>query len=338
VNKSVKDIFSKRRRQILEVLKKEYGITEAEAHRSLANYIARTTRKSKEKVEQTELDRFWEQQLKEIGYTRERLIREYEEANKEFVRNRTYLTQEEEKELLKSTLTDLHENYSLIDETILQKEYLKRLFAKVNEENLQLSNYDSLMERFNQNIEELKKEGYLKQRKLTIGRTTIENSYFYTREQELYERDSVRIAQELSEKEFSKRVSKQEIKKEIEAFQNRKGFQLAEEQSKAVYEILDSKSSVLVIEGDAGAGKTTSLEVVKEIADKKGIKTIGLAPTGKAGEELNKTLGRGETIDSFLLKVQRGEIGKKELRNSLIVVDEAGMVSCLLYTSPSPRD
>jgi ATP-dependent exoDNAse (exonuclease V) alpha subunit len=215
----------------------------------------------------------------------------------------------------------------LIDETTLQKEYLKRVFAKVNEENLELTDYDSFKQRFQENLQELQREGYLHRNTLTLGATTIEQGYFYTEEQKQIEVGNVQIAEELANKRFDIQISDKEISREIEKFQQEKGFTLAKEQSEAVYKILDSNSSVLVIEGDAGAGKTTSMEVVKNIADKKDINVIGLAPTGKAGEELSKTLGRGETIDSFMLKIKTGQVDEKEFQNSLIIVDEAGMVS-----------
>jgi len=326
INQTVKDIFSKRSKQIEEKLK-ELGISKEEINRSFYDYIKRTTRKEKEEVEQSELDKFWEQQLKQAGYTRERIIEEYEKTNREFQQNKKTLSREEEKELLKGTLTDLHEQYSLIDETTLQKEYLKRIFAKVNEENLELTDYDSFKRRFQENLQELQREGYLHRNDLTLGATSIEHSYFYTEEQRQLEAGNVQIAKELASRKYAVKVDKKEIEQEIERFQQEKGFTLAEEQSEAVYRILDSNSSILVIEGDAGAGKTTSMEVVKNIAAKKGIKTIGLAPTGKAGEELSKTLGRGETIDSFMLKVRTGQVDEREFQDSLIIVDEAGMVS-----------
>ena len=326
INQTVKDIFSKRSKQIEEKLK-ELGISKEEINRSFYDYIKRTTRKEKETLEQNELDKFWEQQLRQAGYTREKIIEEYERANREFQENKKTLSRREEKELLKETLTDLHEQYSLIDETTLQKEYLKRIFAKVNEENLELTDYDSFKQRFRENLQELQREGYLHRNALTLGATTIEQQYFYTEEQRQIEAGNVQIAKKLANRKYAVKVDKKEIEQEIEKFQKEKGFTLAEEQSEAVYRILDSNSSVLVVEGDAGAGKTTSMEVVRNIADKKGINVIGLAPTGKAGEELSKTLGRGETIDSFMLKVRTGQVDEKEFQNSLIIVDEAGMVS-----------
>ena len=323
----VKGIFSKRRRQILQTLKEEYGITETEVHRNLANYTARATRRGKEKVGQEELDGFWEQQLKEIGYTRKNMIREYNEANEDFVRNKKRIDKGEERELLKITLASLHENYSLIDETTLQKEYLKRIFVKVNEENIELPSCRLLMRRFKENIQELKKEGYLKQRTLTLGTTTIEDNYFYTSEQEFYERQNVLYAQNLAKKKYSVKVDKSEIDMEIKGLRGTKGFQLVEGQSETIYKTFDPESSILMVEGNAGVWKTASLEVIKNVAGKKGIKVIGLAPTGKVEKKLGKILGKARTIDSFLLKLGRGEIDKRNYQNLLIILDKAGMVS-----------
>jgi conjugative relaxase-like TrwC/TraI family protein len=325
INQTVKDIFSKRRKQIEEKLK-ELGISKEEISRSFYDYIKRATRREKEEVGQLELDEFWEQQLKQIGYTREKIREEYEKANREFQQNKKTLSKEEEKELLKRTLTDLHEQYSLIDETTLQKEYLKRIFAKVNEENLELTDYDSFKQRFNENIKELQRENFLHVETYTLGSTSIRHQYFYTEQQKQIELSNLKKAKELANKQYI-HVDEKEIEQEIKKFQQEKGFRLTKEQSDAVYRILDSKSSILVVEGSAGAGKTTSMEVVRSIADRKNINVIGLAPTGKAGEELSKTLGNGETIDSFILKVRNRRVDEGKLRRSLIIVDEAGMVS-----------
>ncbi len=74
-----------------------------------------------------------------------------------------------------------------------------------------------------------------------------------------------------------------------------------------------------IIHGHAGAGKTTVMEIFRRSMPNE-IEIIGLAPTGKASEELTKTLGSGETVDSFLAK------SPELTKETVLIIDEASMV------------
>jgi ATP-dependent exoDNAse (exonuclease V) alpha subunit len=82
---------------------------------------------------------------------------------------------------------------------------------------------------------------------------------------------------------------------------------------------------VIGVQGDAGTGKTTMLNTVRQELQDKGYEVVGLAKTGKAVEELYKGAGiESKTIDSFLQG--RGKNADTNNRQRIYVIDEASMV------------
>lgn len=104
----------------------------------------------------------------------------------------------------------------------------------------------------------------------------------------------------------------------------RPDFAFAPEQRQAVLHAARGDQFV-VLEGMAGAGKTTSMEAVVSAAHAMGMRTIGVAPTNAAAETL-----RAETKAHEHLSLQKlaGEIAKGRrvlTRRDYVIVDEAGM-------------
>ena len=63
---------------------------------------------------------------------------------------------------------------------------------------------------------------------------------------------------------------------------------LTDSQRRSVLEILSSRDQVIGLQGTAGAGKTTSLAAIREVAERQGYSIEGLAPTSRAAEELSR--------------------------------------------------
>jgi hypothetical protein len=80
------------------------------------------------------------------------------------------------------------------------------------------------------------------------------------------------------------------------------------------------------IQGDAGTGKTYTLNVVQQVLTQSGYTVEGLAPSKKAVSELKDAIPNTETIQARLL---RGGSADRSLnsRKSVLVIDEAGMMS-----------
>ncbi|MBU2766128.1 relaxase domain-containing protein [Acidithiobacillus ferrivorans] len=111
----------------------------------------------------------------------------------------------------------------------------------------------------------------------------------------------------------------------ISDFEQKKGFTLGDGQKAAVALALTTQDRHVGIVGAAGAGKTTSMELIVEQYRAAGYEIIGVAPSAAAAHEL-KSAGCDDTrtLASALLKQQKeDEQGGKKL----YILDEAGMVS-----------
>ena len=109
-------------------------------------------------------------------------------------------------------------------------------------------------------------------------------------------------------------------------------------QKAAVKLILSSKDRVIGVQGYAGTGKTTMLRRARALAEKKGYRMIGLAPSASAVKTLAAEAGiESETLQRFLARnagVAEGRLTKKgaktlrgKFSRSVLVVDEASLAS-----------
>lgn len=97
---------------------------------------------------------------------------------------------------------------------------------------------------------------------------------------------------------------------------------LSEGQRAAVLSMLLTKNQIIGIQGRAGVGKTTLLEMASEQARACGYIVKGLAPSASAARELARVGIMSETITAFTHRQSKGLNN-----NTLLIVDEAGMVS-----------
>lgn len=86
--------------------------------------------------------------------------------------------------------------------------------------------------------------------------------------------------------------------------------------------VLTSRHRVVGIQGRAGTGKTRMLTQVHDIASMNGWRSMGLAPSAAAAQELGGAGIEAQTIAAFLARGGRGLDS-----GTLVVVDEAGMVA-----------
>jgi conjugative relaxase-like TrwC/TraI family protein len=103
----------------------------------------------------------------------------------------------------------------------------------------------------------------------------------------------------------------------------KKSSHLNEKQRQAVTQILSSHDRVTALEGVAGSGKTTSLTVIREMAEQHGYKVEGLAPTSRAAQKLSESGIETRTI-------QRHLSANKESTNPgkrFYVLDESSLAS-----------
>ena len=109
-------------------------------------------------------------------------------------------------------------------------------------------------------------------------------------------------------------------------------------QKEAVTLILSAKDRVVGVQGYAGTGKTTMLDRARTLAQKKGYRMMGLAPSASAVQTLSREAGiESETLQRFLARnagVGEGRLtkkGAKEMRaafaKTILVVDEGSLAS-----------
>ena len=106
---------------------------------------------------------------------------------------------------------------------------------------------------------------------------------------------------------------------------------LSGQQAAAAAGILSAERGTVVVQGDAGAGKTTMLRAVHDIAAQQGWETVGLSIQGVAARKLQEESGiKSVTVSSYLARERAaGRVDPGEApaarQPRLVVIDEASM-------------
>ena len=124
-----------------------------------------------------------------------------------------------------------------------------------------------------------------------------------------------------------------DVEKAIEWVQGTNHIELAETQKQALRKAIGGK--VLVLTGGPGTGKTTLVNSLVRILEKKGQRIVLASPTGRAAKRLSEVTGREAKTIHRLLEFSPKEGGFKRnednpLDADLVVIDEASMVDILL--------
>ena len=94
-------------------------------------------------------------------------------------------------------------------------------------------------------------------------------------------------------------------------------------QRQAVEEVFLSREKIVGLDGIAGAGKTTTLAVVREGAESAGYRVEGFAPTSRAAQTLAHAGIETTTLQAHLVRGQRADTGE----HRLYVLDESSLAS-----------
>jgi ATP-dependent exoDNAse (exonuclease V) alpha subunit len=121
-------------------------------------------------------------------------------------------------------------------------------------------------------------------------------------------------------------VSSDSLEKGLSHIQGKlkeKDTRLSEGQEQAIRHLVEPGQLKCIV-GYAGAGKTTALEACREIWEAEGYRVYGLAPTGRAAQNLEGSGISSQTLHKFLKAFGEGRSQYSD--KSILVLDEAGMV------------
>jgi conjugative relaxase-like TrwC/TraI family protein len=320
--KDVERAMSKRRQEIedyeqeiLDAMDK-YGITKGAA----TDFVAQKTRNAKTVkgvVEMTteDVQAHWEQQLDELGYTKEvfdKLVassmieeREYKLSNDDIINNVTQFN---------SVFSefDLREAVAFAGAGILS---VSEIENKFNE----LMNGDEII-RVSKRTQNPK-----------TGKWTTFFAYT-TQEMIIIDREMIALAKELRSSDDHK-IDIEIVNRMRDEFELKKGFKIGEDQAMALY-AATTGGDLVIIEGYAGSGKTAGIVIAKDALESAGFNVLGCAPSGKAAKGLESAGIDSVTIARLLMDNKdwfddegKWHAAKRPLTNNdVIVVDECGMV------------
>ena len=98
-------------------------------------------------------------------------------------------------------------------------------------------------------------------------------------------------------------------------------------QQRAIEEVLTSRDRVHGLQGLAGSGKTTTLESIREGAERNGYAVEGFAPTSRAAAQLRDAGIASDTLQGFLARGGQGNSEGDSERRHLYMVDESSLAS-----------
>jgi conjugative relaxase-like TrwC/TraI family protein len=98
-------------------------------------------------------------------------------------------------------------------------------------------------------------------------------------------------------------------------------------QCRAIEEVLTSHDRVHGLQGLAGTGKTTTLEAIREGAERNGFAVEGFAPTSRAAAQLRDAGIAAETLQGFLARGGHDQMKGDPTSRHLYMVDESSLAS-----------
>ena len=96
-------------------------------------------------------------------------------------------------------------------------------------------------------------------------------------------------------------------------------------QKAVIEDVLSSPDRIQGIQGVAGAGKTTTLEVIRNAAEANGYEVEGFAPTSRAAKQLEFAGVHAGTLQSFLMRAEDKETESQHKR--FFFIDESSLAS-----------
>lgn len=296
ISEELCDKYSKRRNEILEHQMKNGGS---------ADEACLATRKDKDEPSYEELTKIWQQSLSQLRKDEPRLVFESVESLKGLP---DQLDQFSDHDILKHLHKhDSHFTMAHVIERVAV-ENIGRMDAK-----RVLKEAEAFMLR-NQ-IVELEPP---KRDRLSSDEPRFAAQWMIDMEQRI----KTRAEQRVDDKTV--RLDPQLVERSIAKIDAKNGFAMSDEQRKAVQWATVETGAVAVIQGRAGAGKTTSVEAAVDAYHASGFNVIGVSTAWEAALKLQSAAGcESYSVEKLLNDLDKGN---RTLTNrDVILFDEAGM-------------
>jgi conjugative relaxase-like TrwC/TraI family protein len=102
---------------------------------------------------------------------------------------------------------------------------------------------------------------------------------------------------------------------------------LNDAQRKVIEQVLTSSDQIQGIQGIAGSGKTSVLDVIRQGAEAHGFAVEGFAPTSRAAQQLRDSGIAAGTLQGFLAQGGKEEFAGDPTRKHLFMLDESSLAS-----------
>src|SRR5260370_15008804 len=99
--------------------------------------------------------------------------------------------------------------------------------------------------------------------------------------------------------------------------------QLNQAQRAAIEQVLTSRDRIQGLQGVAGGGKTTTLAIIRQGAERSGYVVEGFAPTSRAARQLRDAGIASDTLQGFLARSRDTD----PMQKHLYMVDESSLAS-----------
>ena len=304
IPKELEEEFSKRRAQIEAALRNK-GLSGGKA----AEVAALDTRKGKEATDAEVLRDQWTKIAAEHGVT------------SESIQGLRSMEKEEKQESLSLDRPELLRQLTTMEAVFREKDLFRAAGVACSQAG--------------RGMDETKREvaALLRDPEIVTLRGKDGEIYYTTREMLSLEKEIQSLARE-GKSDTSHVLAPEAVNAAVARFEFEKGFSLSEEQRAAIDHLTTEAGRIVLLEGHAGAGKSTALVPIRYALEASGFEVVGASLQGKKAAGLEKDTGiRSQTIASLLrdLRGYEREDGtavpptKTLTEKTVVVVDEAAM-------------
>jgi len=304
------DASSPRREQILghlqEIGREGAGAAQVAAHR---------TRDSKELHSPDEVLKRHRELAAQFGHQADHVVAEARLNSRHHAQQPDKQTQQPEKTVQQSVTysrNHVFERSAVQDERAILQAAIDRSMGQAT--------YGQVRQEFEQRL----KRGEFREVARTDGRAAPQ---YTTSEMVRMEKEIIARMQEGNRREFRDPML---VSSQLRIATEDRHPELSRSQLKAVDDIFVSREKIVGLDGVAGAGKTTTLAVIREGAEAQGFTVEGFAPTSRAAHKLAEAGIETSTLQHHLARGERPDTGEK----MLYILDESSLDEIVRQRDP----